>query len=349
VKSSSVIAKHENKPNPLDNNIEQLIEAAGISDQRQLFKEMISMIVGLASDGTNQGDLKQFKRVMREIKDANQVFAPYRGIKKISVFGSARTQPTSPTYKAAHRFGQLMQEAGYMVITGGGEGIMGAAQAGAGRKHGFALNIELPFEQEPNETIRGDTKLFTFKYFFTRKLNFVKHSDAIALFPGGFGTMDEAFESFTLMQTGKTNIIPLIMVDASRGNFWKTFEKYMREHLLGDGLISEEDFTLFKVTDDLEFARREVVNFYYNFHSYRYIGDVMLVRMQRQIPGGALVRLNEDFHDILRPETLITTCAAPYPEEANEPELASLARLCVPFNRRNLGRLRALLDRLNQF
>jgi hypothetical protein len=348
VKSSSDSAKHENKLNPLDHNIEQLIEAAGISDQRQLFKEMISMIVGLASDGTNQGDLKQFKRVMREIKDANQVFAPYRGIKKISVFGSARTQPTSPTYKAAHRFGQLMQEAGYMVITGGGEGIMGAAQAGAGRKHGFALNIELPFEQEPNETIRGDTKLFTFKYFFTRKLNFVKHSDAIALFPGGFGTMDEAFESFTLMQTGKTNIIPLIMVDASRGNFWKTFEKYMREHLLGDGLISEEDFTLFKVTDDLEFARREVVNFYYNFHSYRYIGDVMLVRMQRQIPGGALVRLNEDFHDILRPETLITTCA-PYPEEANEPELASLARLCVPFNRRNLGRLRALLDRLNQF
>jgi len=348
VKSSSVIAKHENKPNPLDHNIEQLIEAAGISGQRQLFKEMISMIVGLASDGTNQGDLKQFKRVMREIKDANQVFAPYRGIKKISVFGSARTQLTSPTYKAAHRFGQLMQEAGYMVITGGGEGIMGAAQAGAGRKHGFALNIELPFEQEPNETIRGDSKLFTFKYFFTRKLNFVKHSDAIALFPGGFGTMDEAFESFTLMQTGKTNIIPLIMVDASRGNFWKTFEKYMREHLLGDGLISEEDFTLFKVTDDLEFARREVVNFYYNFHSYRYVGDVMLIRMQRQIPGGALVRLNEDFHDILRPETLITTCA-PYPEEANEPELASLARLCVPFNRRNLGRLRALLDRLNQF
>jgi uncharacterized protein (TIGR00730 family) len=348
VKSSSVIPKHENKSNPLDHNIEQLIEAAGISDQRQLFKEMISMIVGLASDGTNQGDLKQFKRVMREIKDANQVFAPYRGIKKISVFGSARTQPTSPTYKAAHRFGQLMQEAGYMVITGGGEGIMGAAQAGAGRKHGFALNIELPFEQEPNETIRGDTKLFTFKYFFTRKLNFVKHSDAIALFPGGFGTMDEAFESFTLMQTGKTNIIPLIMVDASRGNFWKTFEKYMREHLLGDGLISEEDFTLFKVTDDLEFARREVVNFYYNFHSYRYVGDVMLIRMQRQIPGGALVRLNEDFHDILRPETLITTCA-PYPEEANEPELTSLARLCVPFNRRNLGRLRALLDRLNQF
>ena len=235
-----------------------------------------------------------------------------------------------------------------MVITGGGEGIMGAAQAGAGRQHGFALNIELPFEQEPNETIRGDSKLFTFKYFFTRKLNFVKHSDAIALFPGGFGTMDEAFESFTLMQTGKTNIIPLIMVDAPRGNFWKTFEKYLREHLLGDKLISEEDFTLFKVTDDLEFARREVVNFYYNFHSYRYIGDVMIIRLQRQIPAGALIRLNEDFQDILRSETLITTCP-PYPEEVNEPDLASLARLCVPFNRRNLGRLRALLDRLNQF
>jgi uncharacterized protein (TIGR00730 family) len=348
VKSNSVIKKAESTVNPLMDNINQLMDAAGIQKQRQLFQEMISTVLELNSDGTNLGDLKQFKRVMREIKDANQVFAPYRGVKKISVFGSARTQPNTPTYKAAHRFGQLMQESGYMVITGGGEGIMGAAQAGGGRKHGFALNIELPFEQEPNETIRGDSKLFTFKYFFTRKLNFVKHSDAIALFPGGFGTMDEAFESFTLMQTGKTNIIPLIMVDAARGNFWKTFEKYLREHLLGDGLISEEDFTLFKVTDDLEYARREVVNFYYNFHSYRYIGDVMVIRMQRQIPDGALVRLNDDFHDILRPETLITTCN-PYPEEANEPEITNLARLCVPFNRRNLGRLRALLDRLNQF
>ena len=348
MKSKAVIKKRENAPNPLDNNIDQLIDAAGIKEQRQQFKDMISIVLGLDPTPTGLGDLKQFKRVMREIRDANKVFAPYHGTKKISVFGSARTHPSAPTYKAAHKFGQLMQEAGYMVITGGGEGIMGAAQAGAGRQHGFALNIELPFEQEPNETIRGDSKLFTFKYFFTRKLNFVKHSDAIALFPGGFGTMDEAFESFTLMQTGKTNIIPLIMVDAPRGNFWKTFEKYLREHLLGDKLISDEDFTLFKVTDDLEFARREVVNFYYNFHSYRYIGDVMVIRLQRQIPAGALIRLNEDFHDILRSETLITTCP-PYPEEANEPDLASLARLCVPFNRRNLGRLRALLDRINQF
>ena len=348
MKSKAVIKKRENTPNPLDSNIDQLIDAAGIKEQRQQFKDMISIVLGLDPTPTGLGDLKQFKRVMREIRDANKVFAPYRGTKKISVFGSARTHPAAPTYKAAHKFGQLMQEAGYMVITGGGEGIMGAAQAGAGRQHGFALNIELPFEQEPNETIRGDSKLFTFKYFFTRKLNFVKHSDAIALFPGGFGTMDEAFESFTLMQTGKTNIIPLIMVDAPRGNFWKTFEKYLREHLLGDKLISEEDFTLFKVTDDLEFARREVVNFYYNFHSYRYIGDVMVIRLQRQIPAGALIRLNEDFQDILRSETLITTCP-PYPEEVNEPDLASLARLCVPFNRRNLGRLRALLDRLNKF
>ena len=348
MKSKAVIKKRENIANPLDNNIDQLIDAAGIKEQRQQFKEMISIVLGLDPTPAGLGDLKQFKRVMREIRDANKVFAPYHGTKKISVFGSARTHPSAPTYKAAHKFGQLMQEAGYMVITGGGEGIMGAAQAGAGRQHGFALNIELPFEQEPNETIRGDSKLFTFKYFFTRKLNFVKHSDAIALFPGGFGTMDEAFESFTLMQTGKTNIIPLIMVDAPRGNFWKTFEKYLREHLLGDKLISDEDFALFKVTDDLEFARREVVNFYYNFHSYRYIGDVMIIRLQRQIPAGALIRLNQDFQDILRSETLISTCP-PYPEEVNEPDLASLARLCVPFNRRNLGRLRALLDRLNQF
>jgi uncharacterized protein (TIGR00730 family) len=348
VKQKAVIQKREKASNPLDPNIEALITAAGITENRQIFKEMIAIALGLGSDGTDLGDLKQFKRVMREIRDANRLFAPYRGVKKISVFGSARTSPNASAWKAANLFGKLMQEAGYMVITGGGDGIMGAAQAGAGRQHGFALNIELPFEQQPNETIRGDSKLFTFKYFFTRKLNFVKHSNAIALFPGGFGTMDEAFEAFTLMQTGKSNLIPLIMVDAPRGNFWRTFEKYLREHLLGDGLISEEDFTLFKVTDDLQFARREVVNFYYNFHSYRYVGDVMVIRLQRQIPAGALVRLNEDFADILQPETIITSCG-PYPEEANEPDLAPLARLCVPFNRRNLGRLRALLDRLNQF
>ena len=348
MKQKAVIEKREKSPNPLESNIEELIRAAGITQNRQIFKEMITLALEMGSDGTDLGDLKQFKRVMREIRDANRLFAPFKGVKKISVFGSARTSPNAAAWKAANQFGKLMQEAGYMVITGGGDGIMGAAQAGAGREHGFALNIELPFEQEPNETIRGDAKLFTFKYFFTRKLNFVKHSDAIALFPGGFGTMDEAFETFTLMQTGKSNIIPLIMVDAPRGNFWRTFEKYMREHLLGDGLISEEDFTLFKITDDLQFARREVVNFYYNFHSYRYVGEVMVIRLQRQIPAGALVRLNEDFSDILKPDTVITTCA-PYPEEANEPELASLARLCVPFNRRNLGRLRALLDRLNQF
>lgn len=348
MKQKAVIEKRKKLSNPLDTNIEDLITAAGITENRQIFKEMIAITLGMGSDGTDFGDLKQFKRVMREIRDANRLFAPYKNVKKISVFGSARTSPNAATWKTANLFGKLMQEAGYMVITGGGDGIMGAAQAGAGREHGFALNIELPFEQEPNETIRGDAKLFTFKYFFTRKLNFVKHSDAIALFPGGFGTMDEAFESFTLMQTGKSNIIPLIMVDAPRGNFWRTFEKYLREHLLGDGLISEEDFALFKITDDPQFARREVVNFYYNFHSYRYVGEVMVVRLQRQIPSGALVRLNEDFKDILKPETMITTCP-PYPEEANEPALASLARLCVPFNRKNLGRLRALLDRLNQF
>ena len=169
MKQKAVIEKREKSSNPLDTNIEDLIDAAGITQNRQIFKDMISIALGMGSDGTDLGDLKQFKRVMREIRDANRLFTPFKGVKKISVFGSARTSPNASAWKAANQFGKLMQEAGYMVITGGGDGIMGAAQAGAGREHGFALNIELPFEQEPNETIRGDSKLFTFKYFFTRK------------------------------------------------------------------------------------------------------------------------------------------------------------------------------------
>jgi len=329
--------------------IDDLLKTWGVDEkQYDYFREMIVTTLKFSKDSPRQGDVRQFSRTMKEMRDALGMFAPYRGVKKIAVFGSARTPSSRPEYQAAREFAHQMVESGYMVITGGGDGIMGAAQAGAGRERSFALNIQLPFEQQANKTIFGDKKLMTFKYFFTRKLNFVKHSDALAVFPGGYGTMDEAFETITLIQTGKAPIVPIVLVDAPHGNFWKTFVQYLREHLLLDRLISPEDFALFKVTDSLEEAKNEVLNFYYNFHSYRYIRDLCVIRLQREVPSGALLRLKEDFKDILiGSEPLCIGCALP--EEIHEPEFDHLPRLCLTFNRHGFGRLRQLIDRLNQF
>jgi uncharacterized protein (TIGR00730 family) len=332
----------------VEKQIDTLLGAWGISADYEKFREMVVTVLKSAKDEPHPADIRQFNTAMKEMRYANAVFKPYRGIPKISVFGSARTPESQAEFQSAREFARLMMESGYMVITGGGDGIMGAAQEGAGRERSFALNIQLPFEQNANKTIVGDPKLINFKYFFTRKLNFVKHSNAIALFPGGFGTMDEGFEAITLMQTGKAPVIPVVMVDAPRGNFWRTFEHYLREHLLLDGLVSPDDFHLFKITDNLEEARKDVVTFYYNFHSYRYVGNTLVIRMQRPVPEAGLKRLLEDFQDILLSSDALTMCAT-LPAEVNEPEIAHLPRLCLQFNRRNYGRLRQLIDRINLY
>jgi uncharacterized protein (TIGR00730 family) len=331
-----------------DHRINDLLQEWGVDDNRRPYVEMVTTIFKLAQEKPSQADLKQFNRALKEMRYANKVFAPYRHIKKVCVFGSARTPPTSGEYKAAKDFAAIMRDSGYMIITGGGDGIMGASQAGAGKDRSFGLNIRLPFEQKANETILGDPKLINFKYFFTRKLSFVKESHAIALLPGGFGTMDEGFEALTLLQTGKARLIPVVMIDEPGGNFWRTFDHYLREHLLRDGWISESDFNLFLVTNDLEKARREIVNFYYNFHSYRFIEDEIVIRLQREVPPGALPRLREDFADIVVGDQPMRICAA-YPQEITEPELAHLPRLCFRFDRRSFGRLRQLFNRLNEF
>lgn len=333
----------------IDRLIKELLDQAGVESDPQRYYEMVVTILKMASDHPHPADVRLFNIMMKEVRYANRVFQPYRGTRKISIFGSARTLPESGAYQAAFRFAKLMQESDFMVITGGGEGIMGAAQAGAGRDHGFALNIDLPFEQKPNATIDGDPKLINFKYFFTRKLQFLKNSDAIALFPGGFGTIDEGFEAFTLMQTGKAQILPTVLVDEPNGNFWRTFVQYIKQHLLKDGLISRDDLHLFKMTDSLEEARREVVNFYYNFDSYRFARDFCIIRMKRLIPEGGLNRLREDFADILIGEDPVWMSEKPLPEEENETERKDLPRLCLRFNRRAYGRLRQLIDRVNMY
>ncbi|HEY8966918.1 MAG TPA: TIGR00730 family Rossman fold protein [Candidatus Methylacidiphilales bacterium] len=331
----------------LDAKIKAFLAETGIPDCREYY-EMVVSVYRLHQQATTPADRRLFNQSLKELRYASKIFSQYKDRRKITVFGSARTPSRAREWRAARDFGEIMARSGYMVITGGGDGIMGAAQEGAGRDHGFGLNIALPFEQKANATIFGDAKLINFHYFFTRKLNFVKESHAIALFPGGFGTMDEGFEAITLMQTGKAVLRPVVFIDAPGGNFWKTFEKYLREHLLRDGLVSESDFHLFKFTDDLQAARREIETFYYNFHSYRGIGNQMVIRLRREVPEGALKRLRDDFADILGAEDDLRSCAA-FPEEKSDPEVASLPRLCLTFDRKAWGRFRQLIDRLNEF
>jgi uncharacterized protein (TIGR00730 family) len=311
------------------------------------FAEMIASLYRLSQQDVTSGDMSLFRRSMAELRYAQRIFAPYRNVRKICIFGSARTRPPAPIFECASEFARLMTESGYMTITGAGDGIMGAAQAGAGAEKSFGLNILLPFEQHANAVIRNDPKLVTFRYFFTRKLTFLREASAVAAFPGGFGTLDEGMEVLTLMQTGKARLIPLVLIDEPNGKFWKNFTTYLSEHLLADKLISPEDFNLFKRTDSITEARNEILKFYHNFHSYRFVGPHLVIRLQRKLSDKKLEHLRNEFQSILiQPGEMFQRDALP--QEANETEIAHLPRLCLSFNRIHFSFLRLLIDRLNE-
>ncbi|HEY5649190.1 MAG TPA: TIGR00730 family Rossman fold protein, partial [Nitrospiria bacterium] len=267
----------------LDDHIINLIEMKGGSPHADLIKEVILTALKLVEQPASRLDVKILNAALRELRFAFKLFKKYRHIRKVTVFGSARTPEDNPAYQQAADFASRVVKHGYMVITGAGDGIMKGAQEGAGRKMSFGVNIQLPFEQNPNIYIENDPKLVTFKYFFTRKLIFVKETDAIALFPGGFGTLDEMFESLTLMQTGKSDIMPIVLIDTPGGNYWTEWREHFNRHFLKRGLISEEDMSFFKVTSSVEEAVGEVTGFYRNFHSYRFIRDSLVVRHNHEI------------------------------------------------------------------
>jgi len=233
-----------------------------------------------------------------------------------------------------------------MVVTGGGEGIMEAAHVGAGQNLSMGINILLPFEQAANRIIAGDPKLIHVKYFFTRKLLFVKESDGLALFPGGFGTLDEAFEVLTLLQTGKSKLFPIVLLDEPGGDYWRLWKEFVEGNLLRRKLISPEDLSLFRVTDDMAVAVDQILGFYRVFHSMRYVGKELVIRLSRPLPGGALSRIRGEFSDILASGSF--RLGTSLPDEGNEPRLADLPRLIFRFNRKNFGRLRMLVDHLNR-
>lgn len=300
----------------------------------------------LANDRTSRGDLKILSRTLRELRYAFKVFSPYRSRRKVTVFGSARTRPEEATYQQAIEFGRQMAEKKWLVVTGAASGIMEAGHLGAGRENSMGLNIMLPFEQSANPVIAGDSKLVHMKYFFTRKLMFVKECDAVCLLPGGFGTLDEGLEVLTLLQTGKRDMVPVVFLDAPGEEFWQPFDDFVRNSLLKRKLISPEDLALYKLTDSVEDAVEETLQFYRVYHSMRYVRNKLVLRLSAPPLDELLAEINEEFADILVEGQF--TISGPLPEEMDEPDLAKLSRLVFRFNRRSLGRLRQLIDALNR-
>jgi len=319
------------------------------SETREQIADIIRRLRQVADqitpDHTAQDDLKLLSQTLRELRRAFTVFAPYRTQRKVTIFGSARTQRDAPAYAQAESFARAMADAGWFVVTGASTGIMEAGHRGAGRERSMGLNIMLPFEQDANEFIRGDAKLVTMKYFFTRKLMFVKECDAVVCLPGGFGTLDEAFEVLTLLQTGKRELLPLVFLDAPGGNFWRDWLEYIKDNLLTGGMISPEDLSLFRVTDNVEEAVTEVTRFYRTFHSMEYVQNQLVLRLQESVPTARLTALEREFADIRANGRFLEQ--GPLAGESHQPLLSALPRLTFNFNRRSLGRLRQLIDALN--
>jgi len=329
------------RPHPADEPAESTRGPA----QSDLLDMMGQTIKRLEKDGTTRGDLKILSTTLRELRTAFKVFQPYRRRRKVTVFGSARTQPDEPAYQQAVEFGRAMSRHGWMTITGAGGGIMEAGHVGAGRELSMGLNIMLPFEQSANRVIDGDPKLVTMKYFFTRKLMFVKECAAVVSLPGGFGTLDETAEVLTLLQTGKQTMLPVVLLDAPGGNYWKHFGDFVTNTLLADGMINPEDQQLYKIVDSVDAAVEETLLFYRVYHSLRYVGDTLVLRVIQRLSDEEVASLNDSFADILVEGTIEQVTALP--EEANEPELAELPRIKLRFDRKQLGRLRMLINAIN--
>ena len=342
----STYRKYVKDPQDLVAKLQELVENRESYPGSELFLQMFERVFRLVGDETYSADLKMLNHALLELRYAFKVFAPYRSVRKVSVFGSARTGKDRVEYQLAKRFSNRVTSRGYMVITGAGPGIMEAAQGGAGRARSFGVNIRLPFESKANEVIENDPKLIHFKYFFTRKVCFLKETDAIVIFPGGFGTHDEAFESLTLVQTGKSHLVPIVFVDRPGGTYWSAWLDYIHTHLRDEGYIDGFDESLFHVTDSAEDAVNVVTGFYRNYHSARYVRPLQVIRMNHPAGDSLLERLNREFRDIIV-SGKIERLPAPLEAEKDEPQTADLHRIAFRFDRKSYGRLRALIDVLN--
>lgn len=336
----------ERKNGKIDDLIDQLMDETGVFHP-DMIRDMILGALKSGQENDYLADQKLMRTTMKEMRYTNKVFAPYRDRRKVTVFGSARTASDDPIYRKCVEFSRLLAERNYMVITGGGPGIMLAGNEGAGVENSFAVNIHLPFEQDTNPVMHEDDKVITYKYFFNRKVAFLKEADAIALFPGGFGTLDEAMEAMTLIQTGKNPPVPVIMID-DEGGYWEDWLAFTRDSLLKRGLISGEDFGLFTITRDPLEAVQLIEDFYRNYHSMRFVRNKMVIRLNCMLTDEQVEILMSEFSAILAPGGRMRMNSA-LPEESDQPNLALLPRLVMEFNLRSYGLLNSFIRRINSF
>jgi uncharacterized protein (TIGR00730 family) len=326
--------------------LDRLIEALGGergSYDAKLVREMLIAGLKLIPDGRDTGELKLITAAVKELRYAYRVFGQYRDPHKVTIFGSARTPVQHPDYVAAVEFSRLMAQRGWMVITGAGGGIMHAGHVGPGRQASFGVAIRLPFETTANEVIAGDEKLIHFRYFFTRKLMFMSQAEAVALFPGGFGTMDEAYDALTLVQTGKSSMIPIVMLEGEGGTYWKQWEQWTLRGLLERSLISPEDVNLYYIAKSPQDAAEHVARFYRNYHSSRYVRDDFVIRLKRPLREEDVARLAKEFAVLIKQGTIVQR--GPLEGEDEHPDLP---RLVFHHTRHRFGLIRKLIDRINE-
>ncbi|MBA2367686.1 MAG: LOG family protein [Candidatus Protochlamydia sp.] len=313
-----------------------------LSVHSDLICQIITASLKMGNETYDLGQLKLMTRAFKEMRYAYRIFNKYPVAKRISIFGSSRTPPEHPDYLAAKKFSASMANTGWVCITGAADGIMRAGLEGAEKESRFGLSIRLPFETPSNSLLAGDPKLITFRYFFTRKLMFLSHSDAIAAFPGGVGTQDELFEVLTLMQTGKANIIPVVLLEGDGGSYWSAWQNYLRENLLKNGWISEDDQYLYFLSPTIEEAVAHIHQFYSRYHSSRYVKDTLIIRLLSPITAEQAKILSCEFAPLLKEGEIYLT--DPLPEETDHLELP---RLAFEHNHKHFGLLRKLIDRLN--
>jgi uncharacterized protein (TIGR00730 family) len=332
-------------PGPAEEQIEALLDSAGVRENRDLLREILLTVIRLAADHADRLDLKIASAALKEMREGFEVFAPYRQVRKITMFGSARTLPSDPLYAQARDLAARLAAHGWSTVTGAGPGIMAAGLEGAGPEHSFGINIRLPFEQQANQFIAQDPKLVSMKYFFTRKLLLIKESSAYAVLPGGFGTLDEAFELLTLMQTGKAEPAPVILLDIPGGSYWQGWRRFVEDEVLARDLVSKFDTCLYRIVDEVDAATSEILGFYRNYHSLRWVGETLVIRLLARPEALELEQLSEEFGDVTHGP--IRLLDSPLPAERRAGQYLDLPRVALEFDRVAYARLRQLIDALN--
>ena len=340
-----IFKEYEIGDKAVDGLINELVKSSSSVKTELLLREIITTAVKLGKECSDKGDLRLVNNALKELRYSFKVFAPYRNIKKVIIFGSARSLKASAEYRMAEEFARKLTLKGHMIVTGGGGGVMEAGNKGSKAGKEFALNIRLPFEQKPNPYIDEKDKIINFKYFFTRKLTFVKETDATALFPGGFGTLDEGFEMLTLIQTGKSRPRPVVLMEPQGSTYWAHWLDFVDKQLVGKGYIKKEDLGIFCIVKSADEAIRYIENFYKVYHSIRYVSGLTVIRLNKKISKKALEHINRNFDDILVDGEIAVS--PPTEKEIEEGEYLDLPRLIMNFNMRDYGRLCEMIHAIN--